>query len=283
MEIVHGSQQQFIDPKATHRPGGISFKWLSRGTPDTPDNYVFWLARQQGFYSPRHRHNFDQFRYAVKGDFSLSPHITLKQGDLAYHPEGCFYGPQNDGTDEQILLVLQFGGASGEGFVDLERIKAANTELVDSGKGVFEEGKFYRRNGDEIDKGRPIDGFEAAWSHVMGRKLVYPEGRYSEPVVMKPEAFKGKKSGHGVVSKTLGMFSEREVVARMHDFEDGGKLEIVGTDGVQLLYVTRGNGKVGNETIETESTIKLESGQQCAVIGAKDLQFLHFIMPPVTV
>lgn len=182
MEITHGTQMTFLDPAAKHRPGGLAFKTLSRGTENTPENYLFVLARQQGFYSPRHKHNFDQFRYAKKGNFNLAPNIDLSEGNLAYHPEGVEYGPQDDGPDEMILLVLQFGGASGQGFLSLDQIRAANAELLKTGK--FEKGKYYSDKGGE--DAEPIDGFEAAWSLANGKKLVYPEPRYNAPIIMHP-------------------------------------------------------------------------------------------------
>src|SRR5271165_4603582 len=46
-----------------------------------------------GFYSPRHRHNFDQFRYVVYGETNISKGRDLHQGEIGYFPEGTYYGP----------------------------------------------------------------------------------------------------------------------------------------------------------------------------------------------
>lgn len=277
MEITHGSQMTFQDPRAKHRPGGLAFKTLSKGTEGTPENYLFVLARQEGFYSPRHKHNFDQFRYAIKGKFNLAPGIDLEEGSLAYHPEGVYYGPQDDGTDEMILLVLQFGGASGQGFLSLDQIRAANAELLKTGK--FEQRKYYAN--DNGEGAEPVDGFEAAWSFANGRKLVYPEPRYNAPIIMHPESFTWRSCGANAHQKTLGIFSERQVTVKMVKVESDGNVHIdKGTEpSIQLIYVIGGEGRVGDESIQTESCVRLLPGSECVITGGRHLKLLHFTMP----
>ena len=48
--------------------------------------------------------------------------MTIKEGDVCYHPEGVEYGPQNDEEDgtDHILLILQFGGTSGQGYLSYD-------------------------------------------------------------------------------------------------------------------------------------------------------------------
>lgn len=269
----------FESPGAKHRPGGLLFKYLSLGIENTPENYMFVLAHQKDFYSPRHRHNFDQFRYAVSGEFNLAPDIVLKEGELAYHPEGVFYGPQNDGPEERVLLVLQFGGASGAGFMSLNQIRAANNELVKVGK--FEKGKYYANdtNGRETE---PIDGYEAAWTHITKKKLEYPPGRYERPVVMSPANFHWKKVGEDVYKKLLGVFSEKEVVVQMWKIDRNASLDIGGDDAIHLAYILEGEGEVGNEMLIKESVVRLRAGQTCTISSTKPLQMLHFVMPTAT-
>lgn len=277
MEITHGSQMKFEDPGAKHRPGGLAFKTLSRGTEGSLENHLFVLARQEGFYSPRHKHNFDQFRYAIKGNFNLAPNIDLHEGSLAYHPEGVHYGPQDDGKDEMILLVLQFGGASGQGFLSLDQIRAANAELLKKGK--FEKGKYYADDRGEGDE--PVDGFEAAWTLVNGRQLVYPEPRYNAPIIMNPASFKWRDRGQSAQQKVLGTFSERQVSVKMLKLGEGGRLSVdEGAEpSMQLLYVIKGSGKVGDKAIQQESCIRLLPGASCTIESGGHLELLHFTIP----
>jgi len=45
------------------------------------------------FFTPRHRHNFDQFRYVVSGEMNIAKGVDLHEGECAYFPEGTHYGP----------------------------------------------------------------------------------------------------------------------------------------------------------------------------------------------
>ena len=40
----------------------------------------------------------------------------MEGGEIAYFPESAYYGPQEGGED-RIVVLLQFGGASGQGFI----------------------------------------------------------------------------------------------------------------------------------------------------------------------
>lgn len=274
MEIIHGRDIEYVPAKAKHRGGGLEFKYLAVGDEGTPENFVLELARQKEFYSPVHHHNFDQFRFAIKGDFSLKPNMTLKQGQLSYHPEGVYYGPQDDGPDERICLVLQFGGASGQGYIPIKTLAAASAAL--SEKGEFKGGIFYSNEG-----GNAVDGYQANWEHVKGQKLVYPAPRYHDPVFMLPENFMYKvyRGGEKAFRKLLGVFSERETRVEMLKIEKGGKLVVGSEDAIHLLYVLDGSGNVGKEMLTVESTIKLNAGASCEVVSTEGMEMLHFALP----
>jgi hypothetical protein len=160
----------------------LPFKCLFRRAPGTPNNYLFSLALQTSFYSPIHKHNFEQFRYAHKGSFSISPSLTIQQGEICYHPEGVEYGPQQDeGDGERVLLILQFGGASGQGYLDYETLLGVQGKMIEAEKGTFEGGRLWEK-GEQERGGKGKDGFEAVWEECNGRPLVYPEPRYERYV-----------------------------------------------------------------------------------------------------
>lgn len=46
-----------------------------------------WLA-------PRHRHDFDQLRFVISGEFVYADGQVLPEGAVAFFPEGVHYGPQ---------------------------------------------------------------------------------------------------------------------------------------------------------------------------------------------
>jgi mannose-6-phosphate isomerase-like protein (cupin superfamily) len=159
-----------------------------------------------GFYTPRHHHNFDQFRYVVSGEMNLAHGMDLHQGECAYFPEGTYYGPLTQ-KGPGALLVMQFPGPNGSYRIRDSEKKVAMEELKAAG-GFFEDGiyKVHTPDGRKINK----DSYEAVWEHHMGRPIAYSAPRYSTPVVMRPKGFRWMADPHrpGVEVKPLGAFNE---------------------------------------------------------------------------
>ena len=133
-----------------HRAGRIEFKRLLHGTSGRPDNFELSLVRTFADYAtPRHRHNFDQIRCCLSGAMNYAPRKDLVAGSVAYFPEGTFYGPQRM-AGESLVLLLQLGGASGQGFMRYEDLQAGHAALA--ARGTF-AGGIYRG-----PDGRPRDG-----------------------------------------------------------------------------------------------------------------------------
>ncbi|PYH97857.1 hypothetical protein BO71DRAFT_372482 [Aspergillus ellipticus CBS 707.79] len=286
MEIIHSTNHPSIPLTLSHRGPGLSFKHLFKGTPHTPENYLFTLAHQTTFYSPLHRHNFDQFRFAYRGAVSLAPDILLREGELSYHPEGVAYGPQHDTEGERDVLVLQFGGASGQGYLGFEELEEAQERLKK--KGGFVDGKFVENGDAENEEGgkkkKKKDGYEALWEEMAGRRLEYPAPRYGAAVVVKPEGFRWKKvggqgEGEGAWRKLLGVFTERETVADLWRVDAGGRVEVRGCDAVQLFFVLRGQGEAGGERVEMESAVRLVPGTGVVLTSAVGMEVIRFVLP----
>ena len=49
---------------------------------------------------------------------NYGPNSWVKEGEVAYYPEGAYYGPEVS-DKESVVLALQFGGPSGQGFTCL--------------------------------------------------------------------------------------------------------------------------------------------------------------------
>src|SRR5438105_2837388 len=154
-----------------HRSGRIEFKRLLQGQEGTPGNFELSLVRSGGdYFTPRHRHNFDQIRYCLQGSMNYAPSKDLEPGDVGYFPEGTYYGPQT-ASAESIVLLLQFGGASGQGFMSYAQLNAGFEEL--RSRGDFDRGTFAYR--DDQGVARRKDGYEAVWEHVNRRPVAYPK------------------------------------------------------------------------------------------------------------
>jgi mannose-6-phosphate isomerase-like protein (cupin superfamily) len=159
-----------------------------------------------GFFTPRHRHNFDQFRYVVSGEMNMAKDTDLQQGECAYFPEGTYYGPLTQ-KGPVGLLVMQFPGPNGAYRIRDAEKKIAMEELKAAG-GFFEDGvyKLHTTDGRKYNK----DSYEAVWEHHMGRPIAYAAPRYSTPVVMRPKGFRWMPDARrpGVEVKHLGAFNE---------------------------------------------------------------------------
>jgi hypothetical protein len=207
MKLVHGGRMEFQGGQEKHRGGGLATKLLLAGEEGRLENFRLTLGRDRGGHqNPRHHHNFDQIRMSLHGSLSIAPKKELTTGWVGYFPEGTWYGPQAPATAERITLVLQFGGASGQGFISTRQMQEAYEELARVG--TFKAGVFHRADGN----GRQNqDAFEAIWEHVSGRTLAYPPPRYDEPILMNPAHFAWvpDPEQRGIARKLLGAFTER--------------------------------------------------------------------------
>ena len=71
------------------REGVFRSRRLLTGDPNSPGNFALQLVNTpETYYSPRHRHNFDQVRYQIEGDFDFTSDGKMHPGDIGYFPEG---------------------------------------------------------------------------------------------------------------------------------------------------------------------------------------------------
>ena len=273
MKIVQGDQVEWVRG-LEHRGGTFHFRHLIDGEPGTIDNFSLSMGRNdKDFVSPRHRHNFDQFRFQLEGDLNFARDGKMTPGMVGYFPEGASYGPQTSEATA-MTIVLQFGGASGGGYLSRQESKQATTELKQLG--TF-DGGVYRRNDDAPGK-RNLDGFQAIWEHVNKRPLQYPKPRYPQPIMMDRAhydwvAMPGKQ---GVSEKLLGVFTERRTEARMLRLDPGASWRATGR-GIYVAY--RGAGRVGNEPLRTFTTVFLDHDESVSIVASDETELLHLGMP----
>ena len=226
------------------------------------------------FFSPRHKHNFDQFRMCIEGRTSIDPKKYLVPDEVGYFPEGTSYGPQQD-TEENLTMVLQFGAASGGGYASRAQVKRAQDELIKIGE--FKDGVFRRREGE----GRKNqDGFEAVWEQIMGRKLVYPAPRFDNPVFMTHENFGWRPGkGKGVAVKTLGIFTERETRLEMVKLEPDAEWTNPAEDAITIAFVMGGAGTCAGQAYDTYAAIETVSGETATVRATTETILLVMVLP----
>ena len=223
-----------------HRGEGIAFRRLIRGQPGEPENFE-WSVIDVGpeYQVPRHRHDFEQLQLVLSGAHDVTPKLTVREGCVAYYPEGTWYGPMQ-GCGSKILH-LQLGGPSASGFLSYDQLAEASTKLANSDRGVFEGGVW--RYTDADGKRHNMDAYEAISLEARGRKPVYPPPRYETPILMDPDAFEWSDISLGVRERHLATFHERGLSVRFIAL-DGGATHIL-ADRVSDLLVFVRTGKVG--------------------------------------
>lgn len=273
MRVVHIKDSP-LQQRPHVREGAFFVRYLLDGKPGTAGNFSLQVSSTpDGYYSPRHRHNFDQFRYQLEGDFDFGPDGKMTPGSLAYFPEGTHYGPQNS-PGASVTLVLQFGGASGSGYISEAEYRQAAAEL--SATGTFEKGVYTRVREDGRKSNK--DAFEAVWEHVNGRPLEYPPRRYERAVFMRPENFHwvDMRDRPGVRRKLFGVFTECGTRAAMLHITPGTAWPL----GDHAVYfVVQGRGKVSAKGFSRHTAIHLEPGEEAILTADEETELLKFGLP----
>lgn len=262
----------------TMRDGVLAQKFLLTGQDGSPNNYLLNVGRtgHGGWGTPRHRHNFDQVRFVLKGEYPIASGVVMKEGSVGYFPESVHYGPQ-DRPDGLEMMVCQFGGASGMGFVSVAQREAANEALKQ--KGEFSNGIFTWI--DEQGKKHNQDGSEACIEHATGKKIVFAKPRYKDIVIMDPSNFDWIATGAvGVSTKLLGTFTERDVRLEMIRLEEGAEVTGGELACIELLFLSEGIVSAEGRTYGARTAFEFtpEDGPT-ALRALKASHFLRMTLP----
>jgi hypothetical protein len=263
-----------------HPTGALAQRYLLLGRDGTRENFMLSIAETvKRFTMLRHRHNFDQFRFALSGDMSMGPDRALRQGHLGYFPEGVSYGPQDDEAGPKAL-VLQFGGASGYGYMSPGQYRAGRAALRQVGR--FEGPVFIRETAD--GKTRKTFSINAIWEEALGAKLLIPAPRYDKPIFIDPDAFRfvPVEGARGAFRKALGTFSKREVKAEMLLLRKGASLDLETLVAIRLLFVLSGSGLAGGQPLGRHFAVKGDPGETVALEATGEMTLLSFVLPPVS-
>lgn len=259
-----------------HRTGDIAFKRLLAGRETEPNNFYMSLVRTgAGYYTPRHKHNFDQFRYVISGELNYGSEQALPTGAVGYFPEGTYYGPQDEDR-EAVSILLQFGSASGSGYMSQDELERGFEELQSVGE--FKDGVFSKTKpgGGKVNR----DSYEAIWEHHNQRELVYPNRRFSHPVIMFPEAFDWVESAPGVQEKHLAAFNERKASVGLIKFSANTQKALGDAEHTALIYGLSGRGVLSTgEELRSGTAMKIEPSEDVSVQCVDEFEALRFLLP----
>ena len=260
------------------RDGDLDSKHLLNGVDNTPNNYrVALTTATTAWPAPRHRHNFDQIRFPINGAFEYAKGTELPAGWIGYFPEGAHYGPQLRQPGLK-MLVIQFGGASGSGYLSEEQLRAARSRLV--ARGSFDKGVFTWI--DENGKKHNKDAFEACWEEHMGRKLEYPAPRYDGQIKMNPASFAwvADKAREGVAHKWLGTFTERDIRIGFVRVSPGAVIKVGDHDAPEFLFLAKGAVAVNGKDYGLHAAFGFEAHEgPVALEGVEESELLRVQLP----
>jgi hypothetical protein len=273
MKIVHADEVEW-KRGLQHRGGTFHYRHLLNGTPGSLGNFQFDIGQLEGdFASPRHRHNFDQFRFQLEGTMHFDRNGKMPAGTLGYFPEGAAYGPQTS-EGRSVTAVLQFGGASGSGYLSRAQVQAGTEELKKFGS--FEDG-VYRRN-DDAEGRRNRDAYQAIWEHVHGRRMEYPKPRYRDPIMLDPENYGwlAAPGNAGVGEKPLGNFTERQCAAVLVRLPAGASY---GPGPRSVYLVLNGSGLVQDAPYRPLTAFSLDEAETAPIRAQEPTELLRLVLP----
>ena len=186
----------------------------------------------RAYASIRHRHDFEQLRFAVSGRMDLGV-AMLNQGEVGYFPANAYYGPQK--CDGAVILIAQWG----DHFITKADSDRAVAEL--SAAGEF-TGGIYRSAGPD---GKPFnkDPLNAIWEQVFGKPYTPQKPRYAQPVVISPDGFGWSRPDGPVRTRRLGVFTENDLAIETLAWTQDGTYHAPPAAGDQrpaLLFTTAG-------------------------------------------
>ena len=275
---VSGKSSDDYGKVGSMREGVLELNVLLTGQDGSPNNYVLMINRAGagGWATPRHRHNFDQFRYVVKGNYPLQPGKVMPEGCVGYFPESVAYGPQ-DRPEGLLVLTLQCGGASGNGFLSVKQREAANEALKK--KGEFKKGMFVYV--DEQGERHEKDGSAACFEHATGRELTFAKPRYDDLVMMDPAGYDWiPDATPGVASKWLGTFTERNARFGFVRIDAGATFSAGMESSIELAFVSKGKVSVDGKQYGPHTAFEFLANEgPIALEAVEQTELLRMILP----
>ena len=260
------------------RDGVLDQTFLLTGEDNSPNNYLLNVGRTGGggWTTPRHRHTFDQVRYVLKGRYPVAKGVVMEEGSVGYFPESVHYGPQ-DRPEGLEMMVCQFGGASGQGFLSIPQREAANAALAK--KGTFKDGVFTWI--DEKGQRHNKDGSEACYEEATGKKSVYSKPRYDDIIIMDPAAYDWvSDDAKGVYTKWLGTFTERDTRLGFIRLDAGATFSAGMQPSIELLFLSKGAVTVQGKEYGERSAFEFAKNEgPIAVHAVRPSEFFCMVLP----
>ena len=259
------------------REGKLDQKHLLFGEDGSPNNYDLnmGLTGGGGWRTPRHRHNFDQIRYVIQGRLPYTETEVLEEGWVGYFPESVPYGPQ-ERAEGLRTMVLQCGGASGQGYLSVAQREATNAELNKTGE--FKKGLYHSTDANGVVQVQ--DGSQAIFEHAMGHQLEFATPRYTDVIAMNPQAYDWlPHRDPGVWEKQLGSFTERDLRIGFLRLDHGAVYQAGQHPSIEILFQLTGQVSAGGEKYGPETGYEFLANEGPVPVEAVEpTEFFHAVL-----
>lgn len=278
MQINHPSTAPDYDAGEL-RSGKLVSKVLAVGRERALNCYRFSLeiTGEETWVTPCHRHNFDQLRLHLAGEYSFAKDKWVRGYMVGYYPESIHYGPQVR-RNRDVTLNLQFGGASRNGFMTPRERRIGYDELMKNG--FFEKGAYtwFDANGKRHRK----EAYEAVWELMRGQKITYAKPRYDTLIHMDPNGYEWMQdqANPGVAHRRLGSFTENNLTVGFIRLDPGATVSINQHTAPQLLFVVTGSVMVDGRTYGPETGFALDENEGPVQFKGVEQTELYFAQLP---
>lgn len=265
------------------REGSMAVKQfpLDTGVPGVQLEFS-WNSYDKGYGTPRHRHTFDQYRFALEGKRMIEDGF-LEPGECGFYPEGVYYGPQMQ-EEPTVGLGLQFQGLSGLPYLTHVDLRNARKALAAEG-GTFKDGIYTKilPDGRKINK----DSHAACVEYLTGQKIDFPEPRFEKPIVMRPQGHPwiADRKHAGVEHKRLGTFGGSGI--RLTRLAPGAKIPAHIEEDAEIRYLIDGSitydGKTwaGGKTKDAGTYMFIQAGAEIGEITSPNGGTFYVIELPM--
>ncbi len=278
MQINHPSTAPDYDAGEL-RSGKLISKVLAVGKEGALNCYrmSLELAGAETWVTPRHRHNFDQLRLHLDGEYSFAKEQWVKGLMVGYYPESMHYGPQVRRNSDKTLNI-QFGGASRNGFMTPRERRVGYDELMK--KGHFEKGAFTWT--DEKGQRHNQDAYEAVWEVMRGRDIGYAKPRYDALIHMDPSSYEwvDDVESPGISHKRFGTFTENKFTVGFVRVNPGATFKVGKHTAPQILFVISGSVSVNGKTHGPETGFALDENEGPVEFKGVEPAELYFVQLP---
>ena len=273
MKVIDVEAMEWAPVPVNTRSMKLSRKLLREDEILPEIRYSNFIIRFEGgddvFTTPRHRHEFAQLRYTLKGSQDFGDGLIAPEGWVGFFPVGAYYGPQR--TEDSQTFQVQWG----RDWVTVEQTEQGIAKLTSEG-GVFDKGIYSYADAD--GRVHRKDAVNAVWEAVYGRELVIPEPEYPMAILMNPDAFEWQSYKPGMSIKRLGEFSGAGVAVQILRWDEPGEHRLA-AGRTEMALCREGTIEVDSIAYGENAVVWSDLDEDVVIKGEAGSEILLYLFP----